>query len=65
MTACYKQYPRRVLSFKDPFEAITKIHRPTTILTVGDLYDKYVVWAAQFLPLLRDGRKNPDLIEVE
>jgi hypothetical protein len=46
-------------------EAITKILSPTTILTVGDLYDKYVVWAAQLLLQLRDGRKNPDLIKVE
>ena len=59
------QHPHKVLAFKDPFEAITKILSPTTILTVGDLYDKYVAWAAQSLPPLRDGRKNPDLIKVE
>jgi integrase len=61
----FDQHPHKVLDYKDPYEAIDKMVNPATIVTVGELYDKYVAWAKGYLPPLRDKRKNPDLIKIE
>lgn len=61
----FSQHPHEVLDFQDPYEAISKMVNATTILTVGELYDKYMEWARGFLLPLRDGSKHPDLVKVE
>ena len=61
----FNQHPHKVLDYKDPYEAINKIVNPATIVTVGELYDKYLDWAKQYFPALRDGRTNPDVMKVE
>jgi len=61
----FKQHPEKVLTFKSPYEAIARIVNPATILTVGDLIDKYAEWAEGYLAPMRDGRAHPDLIRVE
>lgn len=61
----FNQHPHKMLEFRDPYDAIDKMVNPATILSVGELYDKYVAWAKQYLPPLRDDRPNPDLVKVE
>jgi len=51
-----KQHPDEVLNFKSPYEAVARIVNPATILTVGDLIDKYVEWAEGYLTPMRNGR---------
>jgi integrase len=61
----FKQHPEKVLSFKSPYEAIRQMVDPGTILTVGELLDKYAEWAERYLTPMRDGSAHPDLIRVE
>jgi len=61
----FNQHPHKVLSFESPYEAIAKMVNPATIVSVGDLLDKYVEWAEGYLTPMRDGRSSPDLIRVK
>ena len=60
----FSKHPHRALISKDPYAAISSIVNPTTIVTIGDLLDKYIRWAEGYLLPLRDGRTHPDLIRV-
>jgi len=41
----FNQHPHRVLACKDPYEAIQDLVNGRAILSVGNLYDKYLEWA--------------------
>jgi hypothetical protein len=41
----FNQHPHRVLARKDPYEAIQDLVNGRAILSVGNLYDKYLEWA--------------------
>jgi len=41
----FNQQPQKVLSFKGPYEAIEQIINPVQTITVGELLDKYFVYA--------------------
>ena len=61
----FNRHPHKVLAFKDPYEAIARMISPATIVTVGELYDKYVEWAGQFLAPMRDGRAHPEFVRAK
>ena len=56
----FSQHPHKVTSFKNPYEAISQLIHPTSIVTVGDLFDKYLESVKPDLPPLRDGQTNPE-----
>jgi integrase len=60
----FNQHPHRVLVFRDPYEAIDRIINRNAILTLGELYDKYLEWAVGYFPALRDGRECPELVQI-
>ena len=41
----FNQQPQKVLSFKSPYNAIEQIINPGKVITVGELLDKYFVYA--------------------
>ena len=57
----FNQQPHKVLDFKDPYEVINQLIDPKTIITVGQLFDKYKEWIAQYLQPRRDGSPHPEL----
>ena len=57
----FNQQPHKVLDFKDPYEVINQLIDPKTIITVGQLFDKYKEWVAQYLGPRRDGSPHPEL----
>lgn len=38
----FNQHPHKVLAFRSPYDAITGIINPRSIVSVGQLHDKYV-----------------------
>ena len=61
----YEKQPMKVLSYKNPYEAVERIVNPTSVCTVGGLMKRYRQWAEQTLRPTREGMKNPDLIKVQ
>ena len=60
----FNQHPHKALALKSPYEAIDAAINCSTILSVGDLFSKYVEWAGNYLLPLRDGRDCPELLQV-
>jgi len=60
----FTHHPHKVLSYKNPYDAIDAMAGTTGILTVGQFYDKYLQWAQQYFPPLRDGRECPELMRI-
>ena len=61
----FNQQSHKVLTFKNPYEAIGHLIDPRTIVTVGQLFDKYKAWLDQYLPSRRDALRHPDLERLE
>jgi integrase len=57
----FTRQPQKVLSFKSPYDAVEEIVSPTTILTVGQLLDKYLVYAKKTLRPVRSNKEHPDV----
>ena len=57
----FEQQPQKVLSFKSPYDAITQIINPTQIITIGELLDKYFVYAEKTARAIRSNKEHPDL----
>ena len=60
----YDLYPMKVLSFRNPYEAVEHIVSPSSVATVGELMQKYVHWAEGALRPTREGNESPDLAKV-
>ena len=45
----FNQFPHKVLSFKSPYDAVEELISPTSIITIGELVDKYLAWARKTL----------------
>ena len=57
----FKQQPQKVLSFKSPYDAIEQIINPSQIITVGELLDKFFVYAERTTRPTRVSNEHPDL----
>jgi hypothetical protein len=57
----FSQHPHKVLTFKNPYEAISQIINPQDIVTVGELLDKYTEVIGQHASDRSCGRPHPDL----
>ena len=57
----FNQHPHKVLAFNNPYDAITNILNPRSIVSVGQLHDKYVEWLEAQLAPMRDGQESPDI----
>ena len=61
----YNLYPHKVLAFSDPYKAFEQIVNPKTVVTIGQLLQKYGEAIRKQLPPLRDGRPNPALNRLD
>jgi len=61
----YTQQPQKVLSFRNPYEAIEQILNPTRIITIGEFLDKYFLWAKENMRPNNSGRENPDITKIK
>ena len=52
----FEQQPQKVLSFKSPYDAIAQIINPTQIITVGELLDKYFIYAEKTTRSIRSNK---------
>jgi hypothetical protein len=57
----YNQLPHKVLSFKDPYDAVEQIVHPLNIVTVIELVDKYETHRKKVINSLRNNLEHPDL----
>ena len=57
----YLKHPRKTLSFSSPYEALEYMINPTTITTVGQLFEKYETYYSKNAPEVRNGLEHPDL----
>jgi len=57
----FLKHPRKTLSFSSPYEALEYMIDPTTITTVGQLFEKYRVYFEENAPEVRNGKEHPDL----
>ena len=46
----FNQFPHKVLSYKSPYEAVEQLVNPNSIITIGDLLDKYLAWIHKAIP---------------
>jgi len=60
----FSRHPRFALARKSPYEAIQDLVNGKAILSVGNLYDKYLEWAEKYFPPLRGGREVPELLQI-
>jgi len=61
----FEQQPQKVLSFKNPYEAIEQIFNPTGIITVSQFIDKYILWAKDNMRPDRNGKENPEIRKIK
>jgi len=61
----YEQHPHKVLSYKNPYDAIEQIINPTNILSIGDLIEKYEAYLKRTVRPTRHGMAHPDLTFVK
>ena len=61
----FVQHPHKVLTFKSPYDAIAQVVNPRSIVSVGQLVDKYLEWIRQYLPPRRNGSPHPDMERVQ
>ena len=61
----FKQQPQKVLSFESPYDAIKQITNPSQIIMIGDLVDKYIVYAKKTTRSVRSNKEHPDLRFIE
>ena len=61
----YQQQPEKLLSFKDPYEAVRRILSRKQKVTVGEFLEKYLEWIKDDLRLDRNGKENPDLRKIK
>ena len=57
----YLKQPSKTLSFSSPYEALEYMINPTTITTVGQLFEKYQAYYRKNAPEVRNGLEHPDL----
>ena len=61
----FEQQPQKVLSFKNPYEAIEQIFNPMGIITVDQLLDKYLQLANDNMRPDRNGNESPDVRKIK
>lgn len=61
----YQQQPEKLLSFKDPYEAVRRILSRKQRVTVGEFLEKYVEWMEGDLRVDRNGKENPDIRKIK
>ena len=57
----FNQQPQKVLSFKNPYEAIKQIINPRLAITIGELLDKYLAYAKKTTKPTKTNKEHPDL----
>jgi integrase len=57
----FSQQPDKVLSFKSPYDALAQIISPSQVTTVGELLDKYHVYAKKTTGSTKNSVEHPDL----
>ena len=57
----FNHQPQKVLSFKNPYDAITNIINPAQIITIGELLDKYFAYVKKTTRPTMGNREHPDL----
>ena len=60
----YEHHPKKVLSYKSPYEAVERIVSPSSVTNVGDLMRRYLQWASNTMRQTRDGLESPDMAKV-
>lgn len=63
-TELYEKHPQKVLSFKNPYEAITQIFNPSSIMTIKEFFEMYLHRIKQELNPTRYGKENPDITKI-
>lgn len=61
----FTQQPQKVLSFKNPYDAIEQIINPSQVITVGQLVDKYLAYADKSTRPTRSDKEHPDLYFIK
>jgi len=61
----YRQQPHKVLSFKNPYEAITEIVNPSKRITVEELLQKYRIYASKTIAKVDSNKKHPDYTFID
>lgn len=56
----YNQQPHKVLSFKNPYEAIEQIVNPSSVVTVGELIEKYETHRKKVINFVNHNLEHPD-----
>ena len=56
----YLEQPHKVLSYDNPYEAISQILNPTTDVTVGELLEKFHIYISRKFRTEKDTRQHPD-----
>lgn len=57
----YMEHPRKTLTYSSPYEALEYMINPTTITTIGQLFEKYEVYFSNNVSEVRNGQEHPDL----
>ena len=63
-TELYERHPKKVLSYKNPYEAVERIVSPSSVCNVSDLMHRYFQWASNTMRKTRDGLECPDLAKI-
>ena len=54
----FRRFPHKVLSYRNPYEAVKQLIDPASIVTVGELVDKYFAWAERTLRPVGENRAH-------
>jgi len=60
----YQQQPHKVLSFKDPFDAVKEMVNPDKSVTVGDLLTRYLAYARKTTAKVESNKEHPDFVFI-
>ena len=61
----YEQQPHKVLSFKNPYEAIKEIVNPSKRVTVQELLQGYRVHSSKTIAKVQSNKKHPDYTFID
>ena len=61
----YGQQPHKVLSFKNPYEAIKEIVNPSKRVTVKELLQKYRIHASKTIAKVESNKQHPDYTFID
>jgi len=60
----YQHQPHKVLSFKDPYDAVKEMVNPNKCVTVGDLLTRFHVYARKTTAEVESNKEHPDFVFI-